>query len=40
MTDFGHYLAKNHATKKLIEPKWAPGSRAQYGRTPWGSAAV
>ncbi len=31
MTDFSHYLAKNHATKNLIELKWAPGSRAQYG---------
>ncbi len=40
MTDFGYYLAKNHATKNVIEPKWAPGAHAQYGRTPWGSAAV
>ena len=40
MTDFSHYLAKNHATKNVIELKWAPGSRAQYGQTPWGSATV
>ncbi len=40
MTDFSHYLAKNHATKNLIELKWAPGPHAQYGRTPWGSATV
>jgi len=40
MTDFGHFLAKNHATKKVIEPKWAAGPRAQYGRTTWGSATV
>jgi hypothetical protein len=40
MTDFGHY-AKNHATKNVIEPKWAPGQpRAQYGRTLWQSAMV
>jgi hypothetical protein len=38
MTDFSHYLAKNHATKNVIELKWAPGPRAQYERTPWGSA--
>ena len=30
MTDFCHYLAKNHATKNVIEPKWAPWARAQY----------
>jgi len=29
MTDFGYYLAKNHATKNVIEPKWAPGAHAQ-----------
>ncbi len=33
-------LAKNHATKNVIKLKWAPGPRAQYGRTPWGSATV
>jgi hypothetical protein len=30
MTDFGYYLAKNHATKNVIEPKWVPGAHAQY----------
>ena len=40
MTDFGHFLAKNHATKKVIKPKWAAGPRAQYGQTPWGSTTV
>jgi hypothetical protein len=29
MMDFGYYLAKNHAMKKVIEPKWAPGAHAQ-----------
>ena len=38
MTDFGYYLAKNHATKNVIEPKWAPGAHAQYRRTAWLSA--
>jgi len=37
-TDFGYYLAKNHATKNVIEPKWAPGAHAQYRRTAWLSA--
>jgi hypothetical protein len=40
MTDVGHFLAKKHATKKVIKQKWAPGPRAQYGQTPWGSATV
>jgi len=40
MTDFSHYLAKNHAMKNVIELKWAPGPRAQYGRMSWGSATV
>ena len=38
MTDFGHYLAKNHVTKNVIEPKWVPGARAQYRQTAWLSA--
>ena len=25
MMDVGHYTAKNHDTKNVIEPKWAPG---------------
>ena len=40
MTDFGHYLAKNHATNNVIEPKWALGAHAQYGQTAWLSAMV
>jgi len=40
MTDIGHYLAKNHATKNVIEPKWALGARAQYGQTAWLCAMV
>jgi hypothetical protein len=40
MTEVGHYTAKNHATKNVIEPKWAPGPLAQYRRTPWQSATV
>jgi len=38
MTNFGYYLAKNHATKNVIEPKWAPGAHAQYRQTAWLSA--
>jgi hypothetical protein len=30
MMDFGHYLAKNHATKNVIDQKFAPGPRVQY----------
>ena len=40
MTEVGHYTAKNHATKNVIELKWAPGPRAQCGQTPWGSVTV
>ena len=40
MADFGHYLAKNHATKNVIKPKWVPWARAQYGRTAWLSTTV
>jgi hypothetical protein len=38
MTDFANCLAKNHAIKNPIEPKYAPGSLAQYGRAPLLSA--
>jgi len=38
MTDYGYYLAKNHATKNVIKPKWAPGAHTQYRRTAWLSA--
>jgi hypothetical protein len=34
------YLAKHHTTKNLIEPKYAPGPRAQYGRALWRSNTV
>jgi hypothetical protein len=40
MTDDGHYTAKNHATKNVIKPKWAPGPNAQYRLTPWQSTTV
>jgi hypothetical protein len=29
MMDFGHYLAKNHARKIPIKPKFLPGPGAQ-----------
>jgi hypothetical protein len=32
MTDFAHCLAKNHAIKNPIKPKYAPGPCAQYGQ--------
>ncbi len=35
---FAHYLAKNHAIKNPIKPKYAPGPRAQYGQAPLLSA--
>ncbi len=31
MMDFGHHLAKNHTTKIVIEPKYSPQPRVQYG---------
>ena len=40
MMNFCHYLAKNHATKNVIEPKWVAWARTQYRRTPWQSATV
>jgi hypothetical protein len=35
MMDFGHYLAKNHARKIPIEPKYTPGLRAGSWRVFW-----
>ncbi len=40
MTDFCHYLAKNHARKNSIKQKYSSGPRTQSRQAPWRCATV